>query len=160
VLGVTLEHTHELERKPNWKTTEIETRVSGFGAPDCPVRPLSGGPGWPGEGSSPAQKPESALFASRILVAHRRAHRTVRCAPDNDCSLSGVLSAQWLAVRTSRWSRPCAPVPHRWRTGLSGAPMHSRFLVTASWWVSAIYTPSTHHIDGLCWGYASSPKIL
>jgi hypothetical protein len=33
----------------------------------------------------------------KILVAHR----TVRCAPDSDCSLSGVPSAQQLAIRTS-----------------------------------------------------------
>ena len=35
---------------------------------------------------------------------------------------------------------------HRWRTG---APMRSKFLAMASWWVRAIYTPSTHHIDSL-----------
>jgi hypothetical protein len=67
-------------------------------------------------------------------------------APDSDCSLSGVPSAQWLAVRTSHWSRPLA---HRWRTGLSGEPMRRTVLVTASWWVRAIYTPSTHHIQCL-----------
>jgi hypothetical protein len=67
-------------------------------------------------------------------------------APDSDCSLSGVPSAQRLALRTSRWSRPLA---HRWRTGLSGATMRRRVLVTASWWVRAIYTPSTHHIQCL-----------
>jgi hypothetical protein len=67
-------------------------------------------------------------------------------APDSDCSLSGVPSAQRLAVKTSRWSRPLA---HRWRLGLSGAPMRRIVLVTASWWVRAIYTPSTHHIQCL-----------
>jgi hypothetical protein len=67
-------------------------------------------------------------------------------APDSDCSLSGVPSAQRLAVRTSHWSRPLA---HRWRPGLSGAPMRRTMLVTASWWVKAIYTPSTHHIQCL-----------
>jgi hypothetical protein len=114
------------------------------------VRPLPGGAGWPREGFPHAQKPESARFPSGILVAHRTAHRTVhrtiRCAPDSDCSLSGVPSAQWLAVRTSRWSRPLA---HRWCTGLSGAPMRRTVLVTASWWVRAIYTPYTHHIQCL-----------
>jgi hypothetical protein len=48
----------------------------------------------------------------KYLVAHRTVHRTVlrtvRCAPDIDCSLSGVPFAQRLAVRTSRWSRPVA----------------------------------------------------
>jgi hypothetical protein len=73
-------------------------------------------------------------------------HRTVRCALDSDCSLFGVPSAQRLAIRTSRWSRPLA---HQWRTRLSGAPMRKTVLVTASWWVRAIYTPSTHHIQCL-----------
>jgi hypothetical protein len=67
-------------------------------------------------------------------------------APGSDCSLSGVPSAQRLAVRTSRWSRQLV---HRWRTGLFGAPMRSTVRVTASWWVRAIYTPSTHHIQCL-----------
>jgi hypothetical protein len=34
-------------------------------------------------------------------------------------------------------------------TGQSGAPVRRRLLVTASWWVRAIYTPSTHHIQCL-----------
>jgi hypothetical protein len=42
-----------------------------------------------------------------------------------------------------------AAVAHHWRNGLSGAPMNSKVLVTTSWWVRAIYTPSTHHIDCL-----------
>jgi hypothetical protein len=67
-------------------------------------------------------------------------------APDSDFSLFGVPSAQRLAVRTSRWSRPLA---HRWRTGLSGAPIRRTLPVTASWWVRAIYTPATHHIQCL-----------
>jgi hypothetical protein len=144
VLGDTLEHTHKLERKLIWKTAEIEVRVSGFGAPDCPVcTGLSGVPSarWGQDGPRkgfPVQKPESARFTSWSIVAHRTAHRTVRCAPDSDCSLSSVPSAQRLAVRTSRWSRPLA---HWWRTGLSSVPMHRRLLVTASWWVRAIYTP-------------------
>jgi hypothetical protein len=66
--------------------------------------------------------------------------------PDNDCSLSGVPSAQRIAVRTSRWSRPLA---HRWRIRLSDAPMRRTLPVTASWWVRAIYTPSSHHIQCL-----------
>jgi hypothetical protein len=37
----------------------------------------------------------------------------------------------------------------RWRTGLAGAPIRKRLLVTASWWVRDIYTPSTHHIHCL-----------
>jgi hypothetical protein len=94
----------------------------------------------------PTQKPESARFPSEILVAHRTVHRTVRCAPNCDCSLSSVPYAQRLAVRTSRWSQPLA---HRWRTGLSGAPMRRTVLVTASWWVRPIYNPSTHHIQCL-----------
>jgi hypothetical protein len=138
-------------------------------APDCPVHPLPGGAGLAQGKGFPMQKPESARFPSGILVAHRTTHqtvhrtvrcapncpvctelsgvhRTVRCAPDSDCSLSGVPFAQRLAVRTSRWSRPLA---HWWCTGLSGAPMRRTVLVTASWWVRAIYTPSTHHIKCL-----------
>jgi hypothetical protein len=38
-----------------------------------------------------------------------------------------VPSAQRLVVRTSHWSRPLA---HRWRTGLSDAPMRNRICVT------------------------------
>jgi hypothetical protein len=119
-------------------------------APDCSVRPLPGGPGWPRRKLPLSRKTRERLFQKLILVAHlivqRTVHRTVRCAPDSDCSLSGVPSAQLLAVRTSRWSRPLA---HRWRTGLSGVPVRSKVLVTASWWVRAIYTPSTHHIQCL-----------
>jgi hypothetical protein len=110
------------------------------------VHPLPGGAKLAQGKSFPTQKPKSARFPSGILVAHRTAHRTVRCAPDSDCSLSGVPSAQRLAVRTSRCSRPLA---HRWRTGLSSAPMRITMLVTASWWVRAIYTPFTHHIQCL-----------
>ena len=110
------------------------------------MRPLLGGVRLAQGKGFPSQKPESARFPSGILVAHQTVHRTVRCAPDRDCSLFGVPSAQRLAVRTSRWSRPLA---HRWRTGLSGAPMRRTVLVTASWWVRAIYTPSTHHIQCL-----------
>jgi hypothetical protein len=107
-------------------------------APDCPVRPLPGGARLAQGKGFPMQKPESARFPSGILVAHRTVHRSVRCALDSDCSLSGVPSTQRLAVRTSRWSRPLA---HRWHTELSGAPMRRTMLVTASWWVRAIYTP-------------------
>jgi hypothetical protein len=107
-------------------------------APDCPVRPLPGGARLAQGKGFPTQKPESARFPSGILAAHQTAHRTVRCAPDCDCSLSGVPSTQRLPVRTSRWSRLLA---HRWRTGLSGAPMRRT--------VMAIYTPSTHHIQCL-----------
>jgi hypothetical protein len=114
------------------------------------VRPLPGGARLAQGKDFPTLKPESARFPSGILVAHRTAHwtvhRTVQCAPNSDCSLSGVPSAQRLAVRTSRWSRPLA---HRCRTGLSGAPMRRTVLVTASWWVRAIYTPSTHRIQCL-----------
>jgi hypothetical protein len=142
VLGDTLEHTHKLEQKPFEKQLKTENRVSGLGAPDCPVRPLPGGARLAQGKGFPTQKPESARFPSGILVAHRTAHRTmhrtVRCAPDSDCSLSGVPSAQRLAVRTSCWSRPLA---HRWRTRLSGAPMRRTVLVTASWWVRDIYPP-------------------
>jgi hypothetical protein len=117
---------------------------------DCPVRPLPGGARLAQGKGFPTQKPESARFPSGILVAHRTAHqtvhRTVQCALDSDCSLSGVPSAQRLSIRTSRWSRPLV---HRWRTRLSGAPMRRTLPVTASWWVRAIYTPSTHHIQGL-----------
>jgi hypothetical protein len=70
-------------------------------------------------------------------------------APDSTrqyTRLSGVPSAQRLAVRTSRWNRPLA---HWWRTELSGAPMRRTLPVTTSWWVRAIYTPSTHHIQCL-----------
>jgi hypothetical protein len=115
-------------------------------APDCPVRPLPGGARLAQGKGFPTQKPESARFPSGFLVAHRTVHRTVQCSPDSDCSLSGVPSAQRLAVRTSRWSRPLA---HRWRPGLSGAPKRRTLPVTASWWVRTIYTPSTHHIQCL-----------
>jgi hypothetical protein len=110
------------------------------------VRPLPGGVRLAQGKVSPRRKPESARFLSGILVAHRTVHRTVRCAPDSGCSLSGVPSAQRLAIRTSRWSRPLA---HRWRIGLSGAPMRRTLLATATWWVRTIYTPSTHHIQCL-----------
>jgi hypothetical protein len=142
VLSDTLQHTHKLERKPNWKQHKTENRVSGLGAPDCLVRSLPGGARLAQAKGFPTQKPDSARFPSGILVAHRTAHqivhRTVRCAQDSDCSLSSVPSTQRWTVRTSRWSRPLA---HRWRTGLSGAPMRRTLLVTASWWVRAIYTP-------------------
>jgi hypothetical protein len=120
------------------------------------VRPLPGGAKLAQGNDFPTQKPESARFPSGILVAHRIVHRTVRCAPDSDCSLSGVPPAQRLAVRTSRWSRPLA---HRWRTGLSGAPMRRTMLVTTSWWVRAIYTPSTHHIHCLAAHINSSTLV-
>jgi hypothetical protein len=124
------------------------------------VCPLLGGAKLAQGKGFPTQKPASARFPSGILVAHRTAHRTVhrivRCAPDSVCSLSGVPSAQWLAVRTSHWSRPLV---HRWRTGLSGAPMRKTLLVTASWWVRAIYTPSTHHIQCLAAHINSSTLV-
>jgi hypothetical protein len=110
------------------------------------VHPLPGGARLAQGKGFPTQKLESARFPSGILVAHRTVHQTIWCAPDNNCSLSGVPSAQRIAIRTSRWSRPLA---HRWRTGLSGAPMRRTVLVTTSWWVRAIYTPSTHHIQCL-----------
>jgi hypothetical protein len=45
VLGDTLEHTHKLERKSFEKQHKTENRVSGLGAPDCPVcNGLSGAP--------------------------------------------------------------------------------------------------------------------
>jgi hypothetical protein len=120
--------------------------VSGLGAPDCPVcTGLSGAPSarWgqdgPGEVFSPTEN-------SRAPVSERNFSGAPDSAPDRDCSLSGVPLVQRLPVRTSRWKRPLA---HRWRTGLSGAPVRSKVLVTASWWVRAIYTPSTHHIQCL-----------
>jgi hypothetical protein len=125
-------------------------------APDCPLHPLLGGARLAQGKGFPTQKPESARFPSGILVMHRTVHRTVRCAPDSDCSLSSVPSAQRLAVRTSCWSRPLA---HRWRIGLSGAPMRRTMLVTASWWVRAIYTPSTHHIQCLASHINSSTLV-
>jgi hypothetical protein len=71
VLGDTLEHTHKLERKLIFeKQKKIEVRVSGLGAPDCPVcTGLSGAPSvrWAqvGQGKGfPMQKPESARFTS------------------------------------------------------------------------------------------------
>jgi hypothetical protein len=48
---------------------------------------------------------------------------------------------------------------NRWRTGLSGAPVRRTVLVTASWWVWAIYTPSTHHIQSLA-AHINSSKLL
>jgi hypothetical protein len=121
------------------------------------VRPLPGGARLAQGKAFPTQKPENARFPSGILVAHRTAHWTVhqnvRCS---DCSLSGVPSVQRLAVRTSRWSRPLA---HRWRTGLSGAPMRRTVLVTSSWWVRAIYTPCTHHIQCLAAHINSSTLV-
>jgi hypothetical protein len=120
------------------------------------VHPLPGGAKMALGKCSPPQKTRERLFQKGILVAHRTVHRTVRCAPDSDCSLSGVPSVQWLPVRTSRWKRPLA---HRWRTGLSGAPVRSKVLVTASWWVRAIYTPSTHHIQCLA-AHINSSTLL
>jgi hypothetical protein len=109
--------------KNNRKT---ETRVSGLGhqtiwcAPDCPVHPLPSGASLARGRGFHAQKPESAQFISWILVAHR----TVRCAPQwlltVRCAICPMASCQ-----NSHWSRPLA---HRWCTGLSGAPMRSRFL--------------------------------
>jgi hypothetical protein len=104
------------------------------------VRPLSGG----------ARLVRGRVFP-RAETRERAVHKlnfsgTPDSAPDSDCSLSCVPSAQRLAVRTSRWSRSLA---RWWRTGLSGAPMHNTLLVTTSWWVRAIYTPSTHHIHCL-----------
>ena len=120
------------------------------------MHPLPGGAKLALGKSFTPKKPESAKFPSGILVAHRTVHRTVWYAPDSDCSLSGVPSAQRLAVRTSRWSRPLA---HRWHTGLSGAPMRRTLLVTASWWVMAIYAPSTHHIQCLV-GHINSSTLV
>jgi hypothetical protein len=77
-------------------------------------------------------------------------------APDSDCSLSGVPLVQRIPVRTNRWKRPLA---HRWRTGLSGAPVRSKVVVTASWWVRAIYTPSTNHIQCLA-AHINSSTLL
>jgi hypothetical protein len=92
----------------------------------CQVRPS-----WPRGRISPHRNPRAQ--GSRVEFYWRT-------------GLSGVPSAQRLAVRTSRWSRPLA---HRWRTGLSGVPMRRTLPITASWWVRAIYTPSTHHIQCL-----------
>jgi hypothetical protein len=70
--------------------------------PDCPVRPLSGG---------------ARLARGRVFPRAGTRERSVRklnysgtpnSAPDCDYSLSGVPSAQQLAVRISRWSRPLA----------------------------------------------------
>jgi hypothetical protein len=59
-----------------------------------------------------------------------------------NCSLSGVPSAQRLAVRTSRWSRPLA----HWTVRCAHA---EETVVTDSLVGGAIYTPSTHHIECL-----------
>jgi hypothetical protein len=56
VLGVTLEHTHKLEQNRFEKHKKTEIRVYVLGAPDCPMRPLSSGPGWLGEGPSPVRR--------------------------------------------------------------------------------------------------------
>jgi hypothetical protein len=108
-------------------------------APDYLVHPLPGGARMAQGKGSPSRNP-------RAQVSELNFSGAPDSAPDSGCSLSGVPSAQQLAVRTSRWSRPLA---HRWRTGLSGAPMRRTLLVTTSWWVRAIYTPSTHHIQCL-----------
>jgi hypothetical protein len=138
VLRVTLEHTHELERKPIWNQKKIELGVSGRGAPDCPVcTGLSGAPSVSGASLAQGRPlPTSETWERRVGKLNYSRHT----------GLSGVPSVQRLAVRTSRWRWPLV---HRWRTGLSGAPMRSQVLVTTSWWVRAIYTPSTHHIDCL-----------
>jgi hypothetical protein len=116
---------------------------------------LSGAPSarWgqagPGEGFPNAETRERKVpewnFSGALDSAPDSASDCPVC-PDSDCSLSGMPSAQRLAIRTSRWSRPLA---HWWRTGLSGAPMHRTLPITVSWWVRAIYTPSTHHIKCL-----------
>jgi hypothetical protein len=103
------------------------------------VHPLLVGPAWPEEGLSPCAE-------TRERAVRELNFSGTSDAPDSDCSLSGVPSAQWLVVRTSRWSRSLA---HRWRTRLSGAPMRRKVPVTANWWVRAIYSPSTHHIHCL-----------
>ena len=111
---------------------KTETRVSSFRAPDCPVHPLLVGPAWPGEGLSPCAETRERSVRKLNFSG------TPDSAPDCPvCHLpNGYLSE--LAVGNDRW-----------RTGLSGAPMRRKVLVTTSWWVRAIYTPYTHHIDCL-----------
>jgi hypothetical protein len=70
---------------------------------------------------------------------------------------NGYLSE--LAVGVDRWRTGGTPLAHRWRTGLSGAPVRSKVLVTTSWWVRAIYTPSTHHIQCLA-AHINSSTLL
>jgi hypothetical protein len=70
---------------------------------------------------------------------------------------NGYLSE--LAVGNDRWRTGGAPLVHRWHTGLSGAPVRSKVLVMASWWVRAIYTPSTHHIQCLA-AHINSSTLL
>jgi hypothetical protein len=90
---------------------KLKTRVSGFGAPDCPVRPLSSG----------ARLARGRLFpcaeTQECKVRKMNFSGTPDSAPDYPvCHLpNGYLSELAIGV-------------DRWRTGLSGVPMRSRFL--------------------------------
>jgi hypothetical protein len=103
----------------------------------------------PGEGFPRAEKPESACFRSELYwrtgqcTGLSGVHRTVTVHCPVCHQSNGYMSE--LAVGNDRWRT----VAYRWRTGLSGAPVRSKVLVTASWWVRAIYTPSTHQIQCL-----------
>jgi hypothetical protein len=101
VLGDTLEHTLKLERNRFEKQHIKENRVSGLGAPDCPVHPLPGGAKGALGKSFPRRNP-------RAPVSEMNFSGAPDSAPDSDYSLSGVPSAQRLPVRTSHWSQPLA----------------------------------------------------
>jgi hypothetical protein len=115
----------------------------------------------------------TAVFFLRRNPRAQRSELNFSCTPDTapDCP---VCTGQWtvhpvrhesngslseLAVGSDRWRTGGAPLAHRWRTGLSGAPLRSELPVTASWWVRAIYTPSTHHIKCLALHIYSSTLV-
>ena len=133
-------------------------------APDCPVHPLPGGARLVHGRESPLRRnpraqPSEMNFSGTPDTAPDcpvcTGQWTVHCPVRHESN--GSVSE--LAVGSDRWRTGGAPLAHRWRTGLSGAPSRSTLPVTASWWVRAIYTPSTHHIQCLALHIYSSTLL-
>ena len=76
------------------KMVQKNQKKLGLLSQGCPVRPLTVGPTSPGGSASAPKKTREQRVHKLNFSSHT--------------GLSGALSAQWLAVRTSRWSRPLA----------------------------------------------------
>jgi hypothetical protein len=102
-------------------------------APDCPVHPLPGGARLVHGRDSPLRRnPRAQLLELNFSGAPDNApdcpvctgQWTVHCPVRHESN--GSLSE--LAVGSDRWRTGGAPLAHRWRTGLSGAPSRSKCL--------------------------------
>jgi hypothetical protein len=80
VLSVTQGLTHKLELKMFLKKPREKTSVVALGAPDCLVVPWRAVP----------ESPERYQRESKGLAKFLDRHRTVQCAPDSHCAVSGA----------------------------------------------------------------------